>query len=383
MRFTRILVVLAVVAGGTWWYWKATHPEPVAVQVATVERGRVESTVANTRAGTVKACRRAQLSPSIGGQISELSFREGDRVKRGEVLLQLWNADLRAELELAGRNVDAATVQARADCAQASEARRSADRLRRLVQSGSVSEDRLDQAETLAKVQRSRCEAAGMAISVAEAKREVARARLERTLLRAPFDSIIAEIHGELYEYVTPSPPGIRTLPVIDLIEPGCFYVSAPIDEVDAPRVRLGQPVRVTLDAWRGRRFDGRVRRIGTYVLDLEKQARTVEVEVAFTRPEDQQDLLAGYSADVDIVLENRKGALRIPADALLDENHVLVYEAAEGVLERREVKKGLGNWEYVEILGGLEAGEKVVTNIGDEGVEPGAAARLQAESGG
>lgn len=381
MRLSRVLIVLALVAGGIWWYWARTHPERVEVKVAAVERGAVESTVANTRAGTIKACRRALLSTSVGGQISELVFRESDRVKRGEVLLQLWNEDLRAELELAQRNIDAAVVKARAGCEHASEAQRSADRLRRLVQSGNVSEDRLDQAQTLAKVRRSECEAAGMSVSVAEAKMKVTEARLERTILRAPFDGVVAEINGELYEFVTPSPPGIQTRPVVDLIEPGCFYVSAPIDEVDASKVRIGQAVRITLDAWRGRDFDGVVRRIGAYVLDLEKQARTVEVEVQFSNAEDLTSLLAGYSADVDIILDIRTDVLRIPADALLDENHVLVFDAAEGVLEKRAVEKGESNWEYAEILSGLEAGEQVVTTFDREGVEAGAAASVDRAS--
>ncbi|HFD87501.1 MAG TPA: biotin/lipoyl-binding protein, partial [Gammaproteobacteria bacterium] len=75
------------------------RPKPVDITVTKVSRGRVESTVANTRAGSVKACRRARLSPSIGGQIARLLVHEGDQVKQGKLLLELWNDDLQAQLD--------------------------------------------------------------------------------------------------------------------------------------------------------------------------------------------------------------------------------------------------------------------------------------------
>jgi HlyD family secretion protein len=92
-------------------------------------------------------------------------------------------------------------------------------------------------------------------------------------------------VNGEVGEYLTPSPPGIMTLPAIDLIDDTCLYVSAPIDEVDAAQLKIGMGGRITLDAYRGKHFTGKLRRIAPYVLALEKQARTVEVEVDFESP--------------------------------------------------------------------------------------------------
>src|SRR5690349_4594453 len=77
------------------------RPQPLAVQTATVERGAVVETVVNTRAGTVKACRRARLAPPLGGQISQLPFKKGDAVHTGQLLLELWNQDLQAQLAVA------------------------------------------------------------------------------------------------------------------------------------------------------------------------------------------------------------------------------------------------------------------------------------------
>lgn len=69
MRVSKILLAIVIIAAPGWWYWKTSHPDPVSISVAYVERGDVEETVANTRAGTIKACRRAKMSPSLGGQI--------------------------------------------------------------------------------------------------------------------------------------------------------------------------------------------------------------------------------------------------------------------------------------------------------------------------
>ena len=71
----------------------------------------------------------------------------------------------------------------------------------------------------------------------------------QRTVLVAPFDGTVAKIVGEVGEYSTPSPPGVATPPAIDLIDESCLYVKAPMDEVDAPKIKVGQPVRITLDA--------------------------------------------------------------------------------------------------------------------------------------
>lgn len=371
MRISRILVVLLVIAGIGWFIWQRQHPDAMAVSVGKVTRGTVEATVANTRAGTVKACRRAKLSPSLGGQISALPFPKGAEVQSGDVLLRLWNKDLEANLKSTEEGVKASAKQRDATCLQSAEASRAADRAARLRQSGSIASEELDKTNTAAKVAAANCKAAEAQTTVSEAQLKAAQAQLERTILTAPFPGVVADINGELNEYVTPSPPGIQTLPVIDLIEPGCFLVSAPIDEVDAPKIKPGLPALITLDAWRGRDFPGIVTRVGSYVIDLEKQARTVEVELAFNNPDDLKALLVGYSADVDIILETRADVLRIPTEALLESHYVYVVDT-DGKLEKRRIETGLGNWTLTEVTAGLEEGQQIVTTPGAEGVKEG-----------
>ena len=111
---TRWIILFILIASAIFLIWRYTRPEPIEVVVKPVDQGTVEQTVANTRAGTVKACRRAKLSPSIGGQIAKLPIREGDIVKAGQLLLELWNKDLVAQVTLAEREAESAKARAKA-----------------------------------------------------------------------------------------------------------------------------------------------------------------------------------------------------------------------------------------------------------------------------
>jgi HlyD family secretion protein len=377
-RWSLALLLLAGIGLGVWLF---SRPEPVGVVVKPVTRGIVERTVANTRAGTVKACRRAKLSPGIGGQIVRLPIREGETVKEGQLLLELWNADLVAQAQLATKELETARSRAQAACIQAQVARRDAERLVALKKSGSVSLERTDQAVAQAEAGEAECAASRAAVRSAEARVEVVRANLDRTRLTAPFDGVVAEINGELFEYVTPSPVGIPTPPAVDLVDNACFYVTAPIDEVDAAAIRMGMPVRITMDAFGDRRFAGRVRRIADYVLDVEKQARTVDVEVAFDDPEDRGQLLAGYSADIEVILDVRTDVLRVPTEAVMDGGRVFVFDPADRRLGERTIATGLANWDHTEVTAGVSAGEQVVVNVDLPDLADGSSARLAEEA--
>jgi HlyD family secretion protein len=375
----RILAV-AVLAAGAAFAWKATRPAPVAVLLAVAEPGRVETTVANTRAGSVSACRRAKLATPLGGRIEKLTVREGDRVKKGQLLIELWNDDLLARERVSREQLNTARTRQSEACVLADIARRGAARTRQLRDKGFVSEDNVDRVESEAKAKQAVCESARTQIDEAQARISASRADTARTVMRAPFDGIVAEVNGEVGEYLTPSPPGIPTLPAVDLIDDSCLYVSAPIDEVDAAQLKVGMAGRITLDAYRGQHFAGKVRRIAPYVLALEKQARTVEVEVEFDSPAQARHLLVGYSADIEVVVTARDGVLRIPTAALMPGNRVMVF-AADGVLEERRIEAGLSNWEFTEIRSGLKQGERVVASLERAGVKAGARAIEEAKA--
>jgi HlyD family secretion protein len=312
------------------------------------------------------------MSPSAGGQIAKLQVKKGQRVHKGQILLELWNNDLHAQESLAQEQLKVALTRVDEVCTMAAAAQRDAVRSQELRDKGFISAQQLDRAITDSSARQSACASAKGDIDQSKSRIALARAGLERMVLRAPFDGVVADISGELGEYATPSPPGILTIPAIDLIDDSCMYVSAPIDEVDAAKLKVGQRSRITLDAMKGRTFAGKVRRIAPYVLDLEKQARTVEVEVEFDKAAAKDNLLVGYSADVEIIHDMRERVLRIPAQTLLEGNRVLLL-GGNGVLEERKVTIGLSNWEHAEILSGLEEGDQIVSSLDRAGVKVGA----------
>lgn len=369
----RAAIFLLIVIGIGSAVWYATRPRPISVNVTKVEQGTVESTVSNTRAGTVKACRRASLAPATGGQIAHLYVKKGDRVAKGQLLLSLWNDDLAAQEMLSQRETAATRATADQACLLADNAAREAKRFEELLKNNQVSEQQADTTRTQARAQQAACQAARANVEVSVARVALAHAAMERTLLYAPFPGVVGEINGELGEFVTPSPTGVATLPVVDLFDTSCLYIAAPIDEVDAPQVKTDLKARISLDAFPNRRFVGRVSRIAPYVLEVEKQARTVEVEALFTDPADYQRLLPGYSADLEIVINTRDNVLRIPTEAVLEGHRVLVYNPATQQLEERGFQAGLSNWKYTEVLSGLSRGESIVTTIDREGVKAGA----------
>ncbi len=363
-RLIRWLVLLLVIAGIAFLVWQKIRVKPVEVMVRPVTRGIVEKTVANTRAGTVNACRRSRLSPSIGGQIAELPIHEGDQVEAGDLLLEIWNKDLSAQLAVAEQEAAVAKAHAEAACQSAEEAERQAQRAQTLLKNRVTSQEQTDMAVTEALSLRAKCDASRASVQMSLAHVSLARANFSRSRLVAPFSGIIAKIEGELNEYVTPSPVGVQTPPVVDLIENTCFYITAPIDEVDAAAVRVGMVSRIALDAFRNRAFEGKVRRIAPYVLDVAKQARTVDIEVDFVDRDDFAYLLAGYSADVEIIIDVRNDTLKVPSEAVMDGNAVYVFSDQDSTISKRTFTAGLSNWAFTEVVSGLSEGTQVVVNV-------------------
>lgn len=368
-RWLFVLLVLGLLVGGVAWL---KRPKPVAVLVTAIDRGRVESSIANTRAGTVEACQRTKLSATMGGRIEVLAVKEGDRVQKGQLLMKLWNDDQQAQSTLALAQVETARKRVLEACAVAANAQSEAERQTALFKQGFVSGAREEQARTEAQARRAGCDAARADVNQGQARVNATRVEQARTVLYAPFAGTVAKIVGEVGEYSTPSPPGVPTPPAIDLIDDTCLYVRAPMDEVDAPKLAAAQVVRVSFDALPKQSFPGKVKRVAPYVSAVEKQSRTVDVEVTLDPQSRPERLLVGYSANVEVVLAVREQVLRVPTSALQEGSRVLVT-SADGTLQERQLKTGLANWEFTEVQEGLTEGERVVTSLEREGVKAGA----------
>lgn len=363
-----VLVAVIVVLKLTW-----LRPKPIPVEVVNADSGRVEQTVTNSRAGTVRARHRAKLSPEFGGQVVEIPFREGEWVTRGQVMLRLEDSLQQARKSLAERELEAIRSERQRACLEAERAAREFLRIQRLADEEIVSEDVLDNTDSLRQSAAAACDAARANVARAQAAVRLAQTELEKTILRAPFDGIVAEISTEVGEWTTPSPPALPVPPVIDVLDPSSVYISAPMDEVDSARVMVDQPARVTIDSHRELRFMGHVSRVAPYVLDLEAQNRTVEIEVELD--DHDQVLLPGTSADVEVILDAHEDVLRIPTATIMEGNQVLVLE--NDTLVQRQFEPGLRNWDFTEIIDGLDPDDQVVTSLDRVEVVAGAPAEI------
>lgn len=375
-RWIKILIVVSVLAAVVA-VLRATvfSQAPIPVRAAVAERGIVEDTVTNTRAGTVKARERSRLSPQMGGLVTSLPYRKGDTVKRGVVLLMMDDSVPRAQAELARRTIDTARAQREEAATVLDLANREWARIAELRTDGVASEGMADQARNAKERAEAALRTAEAALEQSKASLQVAQRQLELTVLTAPFDGIVADLTTQVGEYITPAPPGVPIPPVIDLIGVSDLYVSAPIDEMDSSRIALGQEARVTVDAWPDRAFKGTVHKIGAFVEDLLEQNRTVEVEVVFENP-DGLRILPGTSADVEIILDRRDGVLRIPSSAVAGGTSVLVVENDR--LVERTIETGLKSWAFVEVSSGLTEAEQVVVSRDKPEIKAGARVKIE-----
>ncbi|MCB9891501.1 MAG: efflux RND transporter periplasmic adaptor subunit [Planctomycetes bacterium] len=371
------LVTLAILIGVAFLLrFTVWRDEPIPVRVVRVERGLVEATVVNSKAGTVRARCRAKISPGTSGIVVAVEARRGQHVGAGDPLLRIDDAIPLARWNVARAAVSVAEAQHMRSCLAAERARHELEHNRRLATSRVVSEDLLEELETRYDQAVAECTALQAEVEHQQANVALTLAELDKCTLRAPFEAIVAEDSVEVGEWATPSIELVQAPALFDLIDPTSLYVSAPMDEVDAAKIVLGQTVRVTIDAYPDRTFTGKVARIAPYVLDRELSNRTLEIEVVLDDQEFSKTLLPGTSADVEVLLTRREDVLRVPTFALLEGDRVLVVEGDH--LVERTLKTGMRNWDFVEVLDGLREGDDVVLSLESKEVQAGAWVRVE-----
>jgi HlyD family secretion protein len=346
------------------------RPQPVEVRVVRIERGLVEETVTSTKAGSIRSRQLSPVSVDIAGTITHIHTRQGTRVKKGEHLVSIDRRD--ADAALAGAERELAVLEAYVGEARAKrdDALRERERYRDLRRTDSASQFQLDQTETSAEMASAAADAALARSQAQRATVERARISADKCDLHAPFDGIVAELYVEVGEWALPGKV------VMKILDPDRLYVRAELDEVDLAGVRVGLPARVTLDPYRDKRLTGKVVRVAPYVSEVQEQNRTLEIEVELESGIAGLDLKHGTSADVELILRDVKDVLRVPSQALLEGNRVLVA-TPDGVARAVPLRLGMKNWEYAQVLGGLSGGEQVIVSLESEKVKDGVRIRV------
>jgi HlyD family secretion protein len=368
-----------------------TRPGPLKVRTTTVERGPIRSLISTN--GKVEPIQNFEAHAPVATTVKRLLVKEGDHVRKGQLLLQLDDGDLRsqaaralaqmkaaqadqADLTGGGTHEELLTLNSQLTKARTlrDDAQRNLDALRRLQQQGSASAGEVTQAqETLQRTQAdvslleqkqkdrySQPEVAKVTAQGAEAEAayEAAEDALAKSSVRAPFDGIIYALPVKQGAYVQ---TGDLLLQVGDLSK---MLVRSFVDEPDIGRLAPGQAIEVTWDAIPGRIWNGAVSSIPATV--KLRGSRNVG-EVTCTVDNHDLRLLPNVNVGVTVITAEHSGVLTLQREAVrMDDAKPYVFQVVDGVLKRRDVEVSLQNLTRVEITSGLPENSVVALSSAD-----------------
>jgi len=286
------------------------------VSVVPVASGSVEEVVTGVNSGTIKAEQLAELAFGAVGRVREVNVHLGERVPKGVILAQIENADLKSRLD--------------------------------------VAQEELVRAKTLQQSQA----ASRSNVIQAQGNYDAALTSYEKSMIRAPFEGIVAEKNlevGQLSQITAVIP-----LAPIRLIDTQPRYVTVEIDEVDLPKVRLDMFARVKVLAVRREPFRAKVRKVIPFISSIREQDRTSEVELDV---ESEGVLLpAGASADVEIITAKKADVVVVSSRAVLGRGAGrYVFTLHGSKVSKAPVSVGLTGFNVSEIVSGLTIGDEVV----------------------
>src|SRR5258708_6476751 len=361
------------------------------IRTTTVNRGSIRSLISTN--GKVEPIRNSEAHAVVPTTVKRLLVREGDRVRKGQLLLQLDDADLRsqaagaqakmttaqadqADLNTGGTREEMLTLDSQLIKAHAARdaAQRNLDALRRLSQQGAASAGEVKQAEddlqrtqadvTLLEQKKkdrySQPEVAKVQAQGAEAQAafDAAENALQKSSVRAPFDGIVYTLPVKQGAYVQ---TGDLLLQVGDLSQ---MLVRTFVDEPAIGRLSPGQKIEVTWDALPGRIWKGAVSTIPATV--KLRGSRNVG-EVTCTVDNHDLRLLPNVNVGVTVITAEHTGVLTLQREAVrMDDAKPYVYEVVDGKLKRREVEVSLQNLTRVEIAAGLPENSLVALSSTD-----------------
>jgi RND family efflux transporter MFP subunit len=310
------------------------------VTVTEVQRGNLVTVVYAT--GNVGADSTATLRSEAGGVVTYVGAHEGMHVSRGAVLLKTDDSDDLLRVEQSKADLDAARIDFQ-------NKNQNLERARALFESRSVTQKSLDDAQRdvdLAKV----------SLQQRKIALDIAKERLSKTQVTAPFSGVIISASAKLGDYLLPNGSCFQ------MIAPTSILVEAEVDEQDFSRVRSGQKCVVAFDAFGDERFDGYIYRI---VPKTDEETKTSKVFVKLEDP--PENLNVGMTATVNIISSELRDVDLLPRTAIVQlPNSNVVYEVIGGKVKIVEVKLGATDGRLSQILGGnLQPGTDVVSQPG------------------
>ncbi len=339
------------------------------VRTEKVKRTNLVSIVEGT--GEIKPTKNVEISADISGKIVKIGVKEGDRLKKGQFLLQIDPSLYQAELESAQASLKATEAQLIQNEAAYEIAKKNYERAKKLFAKGIISQEEFLKAEADFKSSLSSLKALKFRIKQNEAQVRSAKEKLKKTLITSPVDGVVTSLNveeGEVAIIGTMNNPGTILLTVADLSQ---MQAEVWVDETDVVKVKRGQKATVEVDAFPEEKFHGAVTEVGsspqqeTAALSS-SQEQAKEYKVVIVLEGDVRKLKPGLTATAKIEVARANNVLAVPISSLVirkvkgkEKEGVFVVEA--GVARFRPVEKGIMGEMRVEIKKGLKEGDRVI----------------------
>lgn len=301
--------------------------------------------------GTVEARKSITITPDVGGKIARIHVQGGDRVSRGQVLAELDTAAIRLQLNQAEAGLAVAE-------AGFNDALKNKERMDRLLKENAVSEQQHEKV-VLAY------EAAEAQKRQAQAALSLARHALDVSIMRAPFDGIVASKNAEVGDVINPMMGGFGAASgVLTIVDFSQVKIIVDVTQTDIQRLRKGQAAELTVGYAQGAVFPGEIA-----VVNMAADPMTKKFRVEVTADNPGLILRPGTFGEAAFEVSTHENALVVPQRAVLENGYVFVV--VDGRAVKRTVTLGLQNTHRVEILSGLAEGEWVIVE-GNFGLEEG-----------
>ncbi len=322
--------------------------QAVPVSAAAVEKRDLAQVA--TLYGRVAARKSVSLAPKIQGRVAFVPVKVGMEVEPGQVLVQLDDSEILAQLKQAESALEAAAAGQKEQGAVSAEALANLERAEKLYSEGAISRQAYEAA--LYSYQRASSGRSEALVRQAEASLNYWQSQLENTSIKSPIRGQVASINAEPGEVAGPASPAVT---VVD-IEAVCVECSVP--EYLIGNVREGDVIEVKVPAAGSGTFAGRAVSVAP-AADPKTKTFQVKVEIENT----QHLIKPGMFAEVEVRAGELKGVLAVPKEAVVDKGEVkVVYVVEEGLARERKVKIGYTGRDCVQVLEGLNEGDVVVT---------------------
>jgi RND family efflux transporter MFP subunit len=362
------LLILLSGGGFAGWRW-FTRERPIEVQVATVSMraAGTQGAVLNA-SGYVTARRRATVSSKITGKVIEVNVEEGMMVKEGQVLARLDASSPRAALALAEAQAEAARRGLRENEVRLEQARLAERRVTQLLTDRIVSQSQVDQAKADADSIEAHIAALREQISVTERQIQVEQAELSNYVIRAPFGGVAVSKDAQPGEMVSPvsAGGGFTRTGICTIVDMNSLEIEVDVNESYISRVKPGQEVVAVLDAYPDWMIPSRVI---TTVPTADRQKATVLVRIAFNELDPR--VLPDMAIKVSFLRDADESATPVAQSTTLTPRATIKTEGGNSFafvvrgdgVERRAVRLGDADGDRVEVLAGLQPGDRVVVS--------------------